>query len=215
MKELVLRLMKKLVLWWVRRMPLNELGELFLLLVRRVYEYRKEHKGYVPLEIFEACLGMGGVSVSVQIVNEVVDENGNRIGFALKRRESNEAGSAWANLYHSTCCTARMPDVPKDALDRDTKETFGNVPEEKLEFLGVTIHDEPERWSSCYTVMYRRKVSFEDVNKFIGEWKVFAAEDIKNRHQKIVDHNWYLLDWVMDEKREPFANVRSGYKRQK
>lgn len=206
---------KQKMLETVAKIPLNELGELFRSLVQRVYEHRKQNKGYVPLEIFEACLGMGGMSVSVQIVNEVVDRDGNRIGFALKKRESSEAGAAWANLYHSTCCTARMLDVPEDALNRDTKETFGSVPTENLEFLGVTIHDEPERWSSCYTVMHRRRVGLDDVKNFVGEWKIFTETDIRSRNPEIVDHNWYLLDWVMDENREPFANVRGGYKRQK
>lgn len=211
MKRLVLKLVKWLVLWRARNAPLNEMGELFLILAQRVYEHRKKNKGYVPIEIFESCLGMAGVSVSVQIVNEVVDEAGKRIGFALKKREANEAGEDYRGLYHNTCCTFRTFDTPEDALNRDAEETFGNVSEENLELLGITIHDEPERRSACVTVMHRRKVRPEDVNRFVGEWKIFSDEAIRNRNPNIVDSNWYQLDWVMAEGRKLFANVRGGY----
>ncbi|MBI4032691.1 hypothetical protein HY374_03230 [Candidatus Berkelbacteria bacterium] len=201
------------VLTWIKDVPLAALGALFRLLVERVYAHRQANKGYVPREIFEPCLGLAGVTVSVQIVNELVDVRGRRIGFALKQREPDEAG--WAGLYHSTCGTARLPDDHKAALMRNTEETFGKVPaDDKVEFLGVTIHDEPERWSACYTIMHRRKVRLDDLKRFVGTWLVFRDDEIRARNPEIVDHNCFLLDWVMDENREPFADVRGGYKRE-
>ncbi len=204
---------KEKVLEFIGGAPLKELREVFLRLVERVYAHRKANKGYVPVEIFEPCLGMGGVTVSVQIVNEVIGADGKRIGFALKKREANESGDAWKDLYHSTCCTMRMTDAPEDALGRDTKETFGAIPSEKPEFLGVTIHDEPERWSACVTIMHRRKVRAEDMRQFVGEWKIFTEADVRAHDPQIIDHNWYLLEWVLDERRPPFSDVRRGYQR--
>ncbi|OGZ08558.1 MAG: hypothetical protein A3D65_04870 [Candidatus Lloydbacteria bacterium RIFCSPHIGHO2_02_FULL_50_13] len=193
-------------------MPLNELNEMFLALAKRLYAYRKANNGFVPKEIFEACVGMSGMSVSVQIVNEVVDAKGMHIGYAMKQRDSSELGDAWACLYHSTCTTARLQDTPATMLGRDTKETFGvTKPEERLEYLGVTIHDEPERWSSCLTVMHRRMVATEEVSQFTGTWKIFSDNDIRYHNKEIIDHNWYLLEWVLDPDRPLFADVRGGW----
>lgn len=193
--------------------PLNELGEVFRVLVERLYAHRKANNGFTPREIFEQCVGMSGMSVSVQIVNEVVAPSGEHIGYALKQRDATEIGDEWAGLYHSTCTTARMPDTPTMMLGRDTKETFGVTRQgEELEFLGVTIHDEPERWSSCLTVMHRRRVTADQVAQFTGTWKIFSDDDIRYHHKEIIDHNWYLLEWVLDENRPLFADVRGGWK---
>lgn len=206
---------KEGTLEWLAETPLNELGEVFKVLVERVYQHRKANNGFTPKEIFEQCVGMSGMSSSAQIVNEVVDATGRHVGYALKQRDSSELGDAWAGLYHSTCTTARITDTPATTLGRDTKETFGvTKPEEKLEFLGVTIHDEPERWSSCMTVMHRRKVTEEQVAQFTGVWRIFSDDNIRNHHKDIIDHNWYLLEWVLDPNRPMFADVRDGWKPQ-
>lgn len=105
-----------------------------------------------------------------------------------------------------------MPDTPTTMLGRDTRETFGHVrPDEKLEFLGVTIHAEPERWSSCLTVMHRRVVTQEEIAQFTGTWKIFSDDDIRYHHKDIIDHNWCLLEWVLDPDRPRFADVRDGW----
>lgn len=184
-------------------------------LAERVYGHRREHSGYVPLSVFEYLLGMGGISASVQIVDEVIDEGGNRLGFALKLREGNEVG--WGGLYHSTCTTVRMTDHPDEALARDTRETFGEDREEQLEFLGNVINHETERRSSCITLLYRRRVKLEDLKGFVGSWTVFSEEEIRARDPRIVNYNWDQLAYVMDEHRAPFAffdtvaGVREGF----
>lgn len=195
------------VLWSLKHAELRELGEVFKLLVEKVYRYRLANEGYVPVEIFEACVGMGGVSVSVQIVNEVI-ENGVHIGFALRKRGGEEVGEKWQGLYHSTCATASLLTTPESAFKRNTIDAFGYLPTlDKLEKLGVTIHNEPERWSACVTIMYRRKVTREQVASFKGGWKIFT--DIHD--PLIIDHNQYLLEWVSDPDRKWFADVRNGW----
>ncbi len=190
----------------------EELLPVIQALAERIYEHRKSNKGYAPPSVFEWLLGMGGVTVSVQIVNEVIDRGGRRIGFALKQREATEAGADWANLYHSTCCTMLLFDTPEMALGRDTKDAFGCVPtKDEVEFLGVTIHDEPERRSACVTIMHRRKITERDLAVLQGTWRVFSEDAVRDHHKKIVDHNWYLLEWVMDENRPRFADVRRGW----
>lgn len=85
----------------VAETPLNELGEVFRILVERLYAHRKINNGFTPKEIFEQCVGMSGMSVSVQIINEVIDGTGGHmrhIGYALKRRDDAELGDAWAGL---------------------------------------------------------------------------------------------------------------------
>jgi len=190
---------------------LEDLAPIIDCLAEKVYSHRKENVGFVPLSVFEHLLGMGGMTVSVQTVNEVWS-NGKCIGFGLRKRDDMETGDEWANRYHSTCCTLRMYDTPKQALERNAGETLESIPDNfNTEFLGVTLHNEPERRSTCLTVMHRQKVSKQEVEKFIGVWKIFSQEDIRNHNQEIVDHNWYLLEWVLDPKRPLFADVRNGW----
>lgn len=181
---------------------LEELEPLFAVLANRINTYRAVHKGSVPSAVFESLLGMAGVSVSVQIVNEVVDESDKRIGWALRKRTTDEVG--WIGLYNNTCTVLRMTDTPTTALARDTQETFGTARDEDLEFLGNTLNYERERLEMCLTVMYRRRVSAQEVAGFIGEWKIFSDEQVLAHDTAMVDYNWYQLQYAMDEHREKF-----------
>ncbi len=207
---------QELLLQYVKNVDLVELAPAIEVLAERVYEWRKDHNGFVPLAIFESLLSLGGVAVSVQIVNEVVDDGGKHIGFALKKRDATEAG--WANLYNNTCCTARMTDHARDGLARDTKETFGATrDDESLELLGVVINHEKERHSTCYTLMHRRYVTLGEVKKFVGEWDIFTREEIMAHDPQIVNYNWDQLAYAMDPNRakvawfDTEAGIREGF----
>lgn len=190
---------------YLKTAPLKDLEEVFSILADRVYKHRIENYGFVPLEIFEYCLGIAGVSISVQIVNQVVDDQGEPIGFALKKRQSDEVG--WENLYHNTCTTGRIGDTPASALGRDQKETFGKIPDnDQLKCLGCTINVEIERRSSCLTVMYVRKIKLDDISSFIGDWKFFSNQQIMDHDERIVNYNWYQLEWVLDPNRSFFSS---------
>lgn len=207
-------MLNKELLKKISGMDLRDMAEIFYVLAEKVYQYRQDNNGLVPSEIFEACLGIGGMTVSVQIINEVVGLLGEHVGYALRKREVNEIGEAWAGLYHSTCTVGNMIDTPETMLDRNIKQTYGiSRPSESLEFLGVTIHDEPERKSACLTVVHLRKITHKDTESFIGEWQVFSDNQIINHDKRIIDHNWYLLEWAMDQKRPQFADVRKGWNR--
>ena len=193
---------------WARNVPLSALGEIFQILAERIYNHRKRNNGHVPGDIFESCLSMAGMSVSIQVVNVVVDDNRETMGFALKQRSESEIGEKWTNLYHSTCSTGLLIDTPISVLDRISEETFGFInTNDNVEFLGVTIHDEPERHCACLTVVHRRKIKTTDVGSFLGTWKIFTNIHDKN----IIDHNQYILEWVSDPNRPLFANLKGGY----
>lgn len=178
-----------------------------------LYVHRQMNRGFTPESIYEECIGVAGVAVSVQIVNEVIDSEGKRIGFALRKRDDTESGSEWAGLYHSTCTGARLTDTPKTALARDTAQAYDTPrSNETLEFLGLAIYDQPERWNSCFVAMHRRKVTREEVASFNGVWAIFTDEDILARDSRAIRHACYLLEWVMDENRPVFADVRDGWK---
>jgi hypothetical protein len=211
---------KRLILWlceaFIGKIELSDLGSFFRMLAEKVYNCRRLNDGLVPPEIFEPCLSMSGMTVSAQIVNEVVDATGTHVGYALRQREKDEVGSKWVGLYHSTCTVGRMVDTPTSMLSRNMAQAYGHPKlDESLEFLGVTINDEPERWSSCLTVMYRRKIKEKELSLFIGKWVVFTDEQIFSHDERIINHNWYLLEWVIDEKRSKFADVRGGWKPKK
>ncbi len=170
--------------------------------------------GGVPKEVFELLVGMAGFCASVQIVHEVWKGN-EFLGFALKLRDpATEVGDAWAGLYHSPCTVIRRFDTPASALERDFRDAGDDLLPMRpgIQFLGVTIHDEPERRCACATIMHRRKVSVVDVEGFEGEWTIFTPDEVRRGDPRIVDHNCYLLQWVLDPHRPSFADVRGGWK---
>lgn len=198
----------------INALPLNELAEVVDVLANKVYGYRLNEGaaigGGVPREVFESLLAMSGISVSVQTVNTVCgDVSGAipRVGFALKRR-TNEVG--WESKYHNTCTVMRMNDSPQSALTRNAEEAFGFVPpNDAPSFLGVTIHAEPERRSSCVTIMHERYVSEDGVKHFAGDWKVYSTSEVElTAPDEVVDHNWPQLRWILDSRRPFFVDLR-------
>ena len=194
------------VIEYLETAPLENLEKVFSVLAERVHKHRLAHQGCVPLAIFENCLGMSGMAVSVQIVNQVI-AGGLNIGFMLKLREADEVG--WQNLYHNTCTVGRLGDTPTSALGRNQEETFGYIPKnDELEFLGCVIDDEPERRISCLTVMYLRKIQLKDANSFIGRWSFFTNQQILNHDPRIVNYDCTKIEWVLDKNCLVFADIR-------
>lgn len=202
------------VLDLIKGLPFEHLTPIIAHIAQLVYEVRLANKntnaGGVPKEVFEYLLGMGGVSVSVQVVHEVW--NGSIfIGFALKKRDAAESGEAWAGQYHSPCTVLRMFDTPASALSRDidpSLRSLGIVPPRGIDFLGVTLHDEPERRSACATIMHSVRVTREGMEKLSGTWQLFTSEQVWKGDRQIIDHNILLLQWVLNVNRACFADLR-------
>lgn len=197
--------MKEQVLEWLEKTPLNEMGEAFLILAQRVYEHRKKNKGYVPLEIFESCVSLGGHYLCHEIVVSLVDDSGGFVGLALKKRSgADEAG--WKGKFQIVGVSTRPTDGPNEVYRRLEMEIFGKETgrcnEETLNHLGMEVHNEPERRVTCWTNIWMLKVA--SLDGFSGEWKVFANTD----DLSIVEHQRRTLAWVKNLRRPLLADLR-------
>ena len=175
----------------VQVIPLQELGPLFEVLSEMVFGHRLENNGYVPLEIFPFCVGIGGVYPCVEVIVEANN------GFWLKKRAGDEE-QGWKDQYQIPGQTARLADQPKDIFNRLAKEIFGdNTPDDfqdQLKFVGIEIHEEyDERRVTCWTAVWRTEVID---SMLFGEWQWFNSENIKD--ESIVSHHKDTLKWFIE-----------------
>jgi hypothetical protein len=141
----------------LNQLSLEEMAPVITLVANKSYEWRLAHNGYVPFSVFEDLLGP--VTVSVQIVHEVRNASGLVSGYALRLRESNEAGDVYKGLYHSTCTSFRWTDSIESALARNNRESVGDNHPSRVEYLGITYHHEVSRRNMDLTFMHRRVIS--------------------------------------------------------
>ncbi len=194
---------------YFRRTPLGQVAVPLKALKEAEYAHRLANRGFAPKEVFELLLGP--VTVSVQIVHEVRDASGERLGFALRLREASEAGDAYQGLYHNTCCSFRWLDNLTTATNRDDSDAFAGMHTTPLEELGVTLHHETPRQNMDMTFMHRRVISMSDIGKMNGTWKFFSDEEIRAHHPDIIASNWDQLEWVMDEERPKFGVLKGTF----
>ena len=71
---------RKEVLAYLKKKSLKALGPEFTALVKKTHGYRKDHKGFVPLEVFNQCVGIGGRYKCVEICTLVFNNQGERSG---------------------------------------------------------------------------------------------------------------------------------------
>jgi len=185
-------------------MTLQELAPIFNHLAHRVYQHRRGNKGYVPLEIFASCIGIGGVYSCVEIVVETEGENGK--GYLLKRREKEEE-QGWEGLYQIPGVAARITDNPAEIFARLASEIFGQKREMDLQYLGCEIHDEPKRLATSWTLIYLLKIGWPEIEKLSGSWKFFADAD----DPLIIGHHQKTLKWASQPNRPLLADLRQVF----
>lgn len=204
---------------YFRKTPLKGLHESTTALADVVYAHRLENRGFVPREVFESVMGVGGITVSVQIIHEVLDADGTPVGFALRLRDEGEVGEAYKGKYHNTCCSLRWTDTITSALERNDTDAFDETHGALLQYLGVTYHHEAPRRNMDLTFMYRRRISVEDITRMNGEWRFFSFESLLCMLGKsagelpIVESNLHQLLWAMapDEYRNEMEVLRETF----
>lgn len=201
------------VIKWVEETPLEDMAEVLTVLADKVYQHRLQNDGYVPMAVFEQLLGP--VTVSVQLVHEVVNPHGKSIGFALRDREANEAGEVYEGQYHNVCTSWHWADESLEvALQRNDKDAFQGTRGADWEYLGVTVHHEVPRRNMDLTFMFRRKVFESDLETMNGKWVWVSAKslygDLKD-HPLMVTSNIHQLRWVMDENRAWFGVLLDSF----
>lgn len=200
MNKIIVGLNRSIVAWFLRNTPLKDLGPEMEILAERCYRNRLANKGYVPLEIFEACIGIGGNYPCAQIIVEVV-KDGQHAGYALRQRDSGEIGTEWAGMYHNVCTAVRMGETAEQVLARDFSDITGIAPAvNDLEYVGTNLQSEPERLADAVTTIWKIKVKESDVSHFKGAWKVFT--DLND--PTIIDHMQAILKWAFDPDRPRF-----------
>ena len=86
-------------------LPLEDLGDVLNVLAGRVQAHRAKNSGFVPREIFAACVALGGVYPCVEVIVQVYEGEHFR-GFAVKKRGGNEQG--WEGEYQIVGQAARL-----------------------------------------------------------------------------------------------------------
>lgn len=193
----------------VENSPLEELTDLFKILACKVYEHRRMHRGFVPFEIFEQCLGIGGIAVGVEVVLSLPRQCGIvATPFALKRRKG-EAELSWTGMFQIPGAMARTNVGIADLLDKVSNEIFGNggrrLSQAELLFAGNTIQNEPERLVTCWTPVFTLPVPTLEGLNLDGEWKVYPGELTEH---EVVDHHRETLAWLDSPFRPMVADLR-------
>lgn len=186
---------------------LEELAPLFNVLSRRVFEHRLANSGFVPLPIYPAMVGFGGVYVSVEVILRLVDEDGEFRGFLLKMREEDDQG--WKELWHIPGVAARMTDGTIEPFERLAGEIFGQDDASLMRCakpIGVEIHAEfDERPASCWTLVYVLDIGeMEELQG--GTWRLFSFDQLGE--SGIVDHHRNTLRWASNPNRPFFVDLR-------
>ncbi|MEK7584326.1 MAG: hypothetical protein AAB490_03705 [Patescibacteria group bacterium] len=191
--------MDSLVLDAIRTTPLAEMGALFKILAARIYEHRRSHKGFVPLELFEWCMAIGGMQAALEVLPILPAVCGSpTTRFALKHRTGKKE-SSWQGLYQIPGATAVPDRGPRDLLNRVSAEFYGQHGRtllfDELVYVGTEVHNEPERLSSCLTVVYVKHI--QALAELDGAWRIFTDVDLEQDNAEIVDHHRETLKWLL------------------
>jgi len=188
---------------------LTELEPIFKSLAKRVSKHRRDNKGYVIEKIFPYCNTIGGNFFCVELAIEVVDSKGKVSGYYLKKRGKGELG--WQGKYHITGVGVRTTDRPQDIFNRLYIEIFGKkIPTKyslkNLKFIGIEVHDEPERDTTAWTAVWKMNIKKSQISLLTGQWRFFKLKDINN--SQIVNHQHNTLKWISKASPDIFVNLR-------
>lgn len=185
--------------------PLDELGEVFEIIATRVFQHRQENRGFVPLEIFPYCVGIGGGYLCAEIV--VIAEDGS--GFYLKKRVG-EDELGWKGQFQIPGTSIRTTDNPEDVFERLSDEISSESGLRfnmyNAAFIGIETHNEPERMATCWTAVWQIVIPKDLDSSFSGEWEFFSQDDLDN--EKIIDHHRNTLKWAAKKTRDIFVDLR-------
>ncbi|MDO8594548.1 MAG: hypothetical protein Q7R93_03465 [bacterium] len=196
------------LLKWVQAAELKALGPLFHMLAQKVFMHRKANGGLVPPEIFPSCVGIGGVYPCVEVAIRVLGHGNNTVGYVLKKRGNAEQG--WNGLYGIPGVSGLTIDSPSKMFSRLGTKIWGEKTDlfRRLAFVGVEMHDEPERDGvTCWTMMYCMNIALSEQKELSGQWKLFLGVHLDD--PSIVPHHRKTLAWIDNPDRPLLANLRS------
>lgn len=173
--------------------PGLELMEALDLFARKLYQYRLNHSGYVPLAIYPQILAIGAVYTCLEVVVRII-ENG-QVSYLLKYRDPKKE-YGWGGLYHIPGTAVRITDWPQDILDRLSAEIFGSPGKlnwEDLEKIGDVLYDEsPTRLTLAPTPIFLLTIARERVGELAGDWKEYSKLD----DPTIIPFHSRTLQWI-------------------
>jgi hypothetical protein len=196
----------------VRETPLSELAPVLEPLRQSVDSFRRAHEGFVPPEIFPIVLGIAGQYLCLEYVLRVLDGQGDPVGYLLKQRGSHEHG--WTGQFHIPGVTftvttgTDMMAAARERLEREidlfTPERW-NRERQRLRAVGLEAHDEPERNTTCLTLVKLLDLRPDEVTIGTG-WRLVGISEFPS-DPTVVDHHRETLAWVSREGREGFELV--------
>jgi len=185
--------------WILGFFPLEKLKTVFAMLAKKVLGHRLAHNGFVPREVFEYCIAIGGGYLCAEIVVAASDGK----SYWLKLRDSEEE-AGWKNKYQITGVAIRATDSPWHFLSRLYSEIFGDNFAEvinsgdvtaRLVYKGIETHDESEEGrGTCWTAVWLLSITEEEEKLLDGTWTRFSFDGLDN--EEIVVHHGPMLEWV-------------------
>lgn len=186
------------------QLPAESMAPVLDACMKVINEYRNSHRGYVPLEIFPSVLGIAGQYTCMEALIRVVDSDNHPMGFLLKRRGESEhewngqyaiPGVAIFPVPHADMISLANERLMQ-ALDIIHDEDLGLLRHERTIF---ECHDEPERNTTCLTVVKLFDISFAQATELVARsdnWKLYSRNEFHNDN-RIVDHHRATLDWAV------------------
>ncbi len=205
---------------WLKDKNLKDLGEVFEVLAEKLWEERQSHEGFIPNQVFNQSVGMGGSYTTIIAIPRVVDETGRILGYAHKLREVGDDG--WAGYYHQpgTLMRTIQPDPFGDSLKRLTQEFFGDnhqYQDQKITELGFAVTDIPVAfvWEAFRRAFATRIAFFIDIPVAVYQRAMVVESGkewvlVENPHAtetKIIPFELQWLRWAISEKREPYSLI--------
>lgn len=211
---------KQVFLDYLRDTNLTDLGEEFSVLAERLWAERKKNNGFIPREVFNQSVGMGGNYTTIIAIPQVVSESGEVLGYAHKMREAGDDG--YQEYYHQpgTLMRTTQPDPYGDALKRLTQEFFGaneKYQGQKITELGFVVTEIPVAfvWEAFRRAFATRIAFFIDIPLSVyqsemvegsdKEWVL--VEDPDTTETKIIPFEIEWLKWAVAEKRESYPLI--------
>lgn len=173
-------------------------------LAKRMNAERSLANGLVPLSVYPFVVGISGIYVCYEVIVKTPQ------GYALKMRNKETGEQGWNGQYHIPGVAWRpQGDSFLKVIGRLSREVYGEKATpfslDELQFVGMVIHFQPERFTDCSTMMF---LLFCDKAPE-GDWKIFSGEEIKS--EMIIDHHRNTLAWISDKNRPVVADLRNGY----
>lgn len=137
---------------------------------------RKQNNGLLPVGIWESLFRITNICPTFEVVVAVYSEMGEFLGWALKKRESDDFN--WPDLFHAPGTVLRHHDTPASIRERLDIEIFGKPTTYQFQELPCVVRLDPIRDATCLSIVYLLSIAEDQTRDLPGVWRVFTHSEI-------------------------------------